>query len=154
MKKVLVTILVVAVATGVGYLFYSGKVPGLQNDRQIIIQQTKRFFECVQFKEYAEAGNFHNAADRKDANIPKMIESLFKIPPEQLDIQEYNIVFGEVDTSGLLGRVNTRCVVRTLNVNDVQKPEIILYWKKEGENWYLKLLSSLERFPTGGPTHR
>ncbi|MDA0838694.1 MAG: hypothetical protein O3B01_24725 [Planctomycetota bacterium] len=154
MKKVLTIILLIAVATAVGYLFLSGKVPGLQSDRQIIIQQTRRFFECVKFKEYAEAGNFHNATDRKDANIPKMIESLFKVPPEQLDIQEYNVVFGEVDTSGLLGRVKTRCVVRTLNVNDVRKPEIILYWKKEGENWYLKLRSSLERFPGGGPTGR
>lgn len=126
-------------------MLLSGLTPVYRTDRHIITQQTARFFECIKFKEFDEASDFHNTEDRAKADIPYLIEDLFKIPPEYLDIQDYRIVFADTDSSGLLGKAKTRCVVHILNTNEIKRPEVILYWKKEGDNWYLKLRSSLER---------
>lgn len=147
MKKLVAVIVALAVVAGLAYAISQGMLPGIHHtDRHIIIRQTQRFFECLQFKEYEEAANFHNEEDRKLADIPKLIEQLFKIPPEQLDIQEYNLLFAEIDSSGILGRVETKCAAKVLNTEEIKRPEIILYWKKEGDKWNLKLRSSLERF--------
>ena len=146
MKKLLLLILVLVILGGLAFVLSQGMVPGLQSERQVIIQQTKRFWECIQFKEFEEAANFHNREDRDKANIPDLIEKLFKIPPEQLDIQDFTIMFGEIDSTGALARVKTKCFTRVLNTDEKRIKEVILYWKKEKDQWFLKLRSSLERF--------
>jgi len=146
MKKLilyLVALLVVAVG---GYLLSTGMIPGIGGDRSILRTQSIRFFECLKFKEFTEAANFHSVEDRKDADIPNMIEDLFRIPPEYLDIQDISVLFVEIDTSGDLAKTKTRCHVKELNSAEERNHEIILYWKREGEDWNLKLRSSLERF--------
>ena len=145
MKKLLIVVFVLAVLGGVGYAVFTGHVPALKSDRHIVIGKTHRFFECVKFKEFGEAGNFHTAEDAKKADIPKMIEDLFKVPPEYLDVQDVNILFAEIDSSKVLAKVKTRCTVQLLNTKEIRHPECILYWKLENGEWYLKLRSTLER---------
>ena len=65
MKKLVAVIFALAVVAGLAYAISQGMLPGIHHtDRHIIIRQTQRFFECLQFKEYEEAANFHNEEDR------------------------------------------------------------------------------------------
>ena len=146
-KKTLLVLILLAAAGGGAWAVLTGMTPLYQTDRHIIEHKTKRFMECVKFKEFGEAARFHNKQDQKQADIPKLIEQLFKIKPEQLDIQEYTVLFAEIDSSGELARSKTRCIVHLLNTKHVKKPEIVLYWKKERGQWYLKLRSTLESIP-------
>ena len=119
-------------------------IPGYGGDKAIIIEKSKRFFECIQFKEFGEAAQFHSEEDQKDADIPDMIERLFFVKPENLDIQNVDILFGEIDSSDVLGRVKTKCLAHVLNTQEEKQIDVMLYWKKENGNWYLKLKSSLQ----------
>jgi len=144
--KVGIPILLALVAGGAAYAIFGGFTPLYRSDVHIIEQKTRRFWECIQFKEFGEAAAFHSAADQKKADIPKLIEKTFKVPPEQLDIKEYQVRFAEVDSTGILGRSKTRCIVELLNAKKTRKTEAVLYWKKENGRWYLKLESTLKRF--------
>ena len=144
-KKLLLILALLAVAGGAAWAVLGGWTSLYKTDKHVIIQQSKRFLECVKFKEFGEASSFHSALDSKKADIPFLIERLFKIKPEQLDIQEVNVLYGEIDSSGVLGRTKSRCIVHVLNTKEIRKPEVILYWKKEGGKWFLKLKSSLEQ---------
>jgi len=147
MKKLLVIVVLLAAAGGGGYLVLTGRTSLYRSDVHLIKEKTRRFFECIKFKEFGQAAAFHDAADQKRSDIPKLIEDLFKVPPEQLDIQECQILFGEIDSSGMLGKVKTRCTVQFLPNRKVKNPDSVLYWKKEGGRWYLKLESSLRKQP-------
>ena len=146
-KKLLLILILLAIAGGAAWAVLGGWTPIFQSDRHIIIKQAKRFMECIKFKEFGEAAAYHTAQDSKKADIPFLIERLFKVKPEQMDIQECNVIFGEIDSSGILGKTKSRCIVHLLNTKEVRKPEIVLYWKKEGGRWFLKLKSSLELDP-------
>lgn len=151
MKKMLLILLLVGVSVGVGYAVMTGMTPLYQSDAHKVRDLTYRFFECVKFKEFDEASALHDAADMDKADIPKMIEDLFKIPPEQLDIQDINVLFADIDSTGKLGKVKTRFIVHVLNTDKIKKPEVVLYWKKQNGKWYLKLRSTLERKPKAMP---
>ena len=144
-KKTLLILVLLAVAGGAAWAVLSGVTSVYQTDKHVIIKKSKRFLECIKFKEFGEAASFHTAEDSKKADIPFLIERMFKLKPEQLDIQEVNVLYGEIDSSGVLGRTKSRCIVHVLNTKEVRKPEVVLYWKKEGGEWFLKLKSSLER---------
>ncbi len=146
-KKVTLILVLLLVAGGAAYAVLSGMTSVYQSDVHIIKKKSNRFFECIKFKEFGEASKFHHPSEQKGVDIPKMIEDLFKVPPEQLDIQEVNVLFGEIDTSGVLGKVKTRCTVNVLNAKKTRNPEVMLYWKKMEGRWYLKLRSTLERKP-------
>jgi len=145
MKKLILIVTLLVIVGGGAYVVLNGATPFFRSDIHIVKQQTERFFECVKFKEFDEASNYHNEVDREAANIPKMIEDLFKVPPEYLDIQDIYVLFADIDSGGQLAKSKTRCVVHLLNSDEIRKPEVILYWKKEGDQWFLKLRSSLER---------
>ncbi len=148
MKKKILLVFVLLLALGAGaYAVLTGATSVYQSDAHIIKKKSNRFFECIKFKEFDEASKFHHPDEQKQANIPKLIEDLFAVPPEQLDIQEVNVLFGEIDSSGVLGKVKTRCTVQLLNSKEIRNPEVMLYWKKLGGNWYLKLRSTLVRKP-------
>ena len=147
MKKLLGILLLLAILITAGYLAKEGMIPGLQTDAMVIKQQTYRFFECIKFKNFSGAAEFHNEEDRKKADIAKLMEDLFKVPPENLDFQEIDVVSSQIDSSGILGKAKTQIVVKMLNTNKIKKPELILYWKKEGDQWFLKLESSLKKAP-------
>ncbi len=153
MKKILLLLLLLALAAGgvVGYLVLTGQTGYYRTDEHVIKKKTHRFFECIKFKEFGEAAGFHDAADKGKVDIPVLIEDLFLVPPEQLDIQEIQVIFAEVDSSGVLAKSKTRCIVQLLNSKEIKKPEVMLYWKKTGKEWYLKLESTLRRKPRLNP---
>lgn len=144
MKRLLAIVFVVLLAAAIAYLYFDGAIPGHTTDGRILKDKTRRFLECIKFKEFEEAAAFHNEADRKDADIAGMIEGLFYVPPEYLDIQDVNVLFAEIDSSGVLGKVKARCFAEFLNTKESKNHDVLLYWKKENEDWFLKLKSSLE----------
>lgn len=148
-KKIILLVILLVLGLVVGaYLVLSGHTSLYQTDKHDLRQKTHRFFECVKFKEFGEAADFHDMVDRKKVKIPKLIEDLFLIPPEQLDIQEIHVLFVEIDSTGILAKSKTRCIIQLLNKKDIRRPEVMLYWKKEQGQWFLKLESTLQRKPT------
>ena len=74
-----------------------------------------------------------------------LIERLFQIKPEFLDIQKNKILSVEKDTTDKRAKVNIESEVKVLNTNELKKPNIVLYWKKMEDNkWYLDLASSIK----------
>ena len=62
-----------------------------------------------------------------------------------LDIMEYEVVFAEIDSTGLRARVKTRLKVKELARGNIREQEIILYFHRESptSEWYMMLESSL-----------
>jgi hypothetical protein len=146
-KKAILILLLLIILGGGAYVLLSGLTPVYQSDAHLLKQKTERFWECVKFKEFGEAAKFHHPDEQKKAKIPDLIEDLFKLPPERLDIQEVYVKFAEIDTSGILGKVKTQCTVHILNTKQIRHLEVMLYWKKVEGKWYLKLRSTLVRNP-------
>ena len=149
MKKLFLLALLVVGVVGFFYASSEGYLGGLSgsgDDKREIRDKTVRFFECLKFKEFKEASDFHNEEDQKAADIPSMIENLFQVPPEYLDIQDISLMYVEIDSSGILAKSKTRCHAKELNTGQEKDHEVILYWKKEADQWFLKLRSSLERY--------
>jgi hypothetical protein len=151
MKKLLFAVFVLAVGAGTAYLMSEGTLPGWQTDRAIIKRKSHRFLECLKFKSFDEAAAFHSPADLKARpDMPKLLEGFFKIPPENLDIQDINIDFIEFDSTGQRAKAKTTCGVRILNTKENKRPEAVLYWMKVDGNWFLDLRTTLERGGAAG----
>ena len=151
MKKV-VLIFAVLVGLAMGLLYLSN--PGTDisttfdqvasEDVKHLREQSNAFLEDLQFKDFDKAATYHSTEDRKKADIPKLIERLFAIKPEFMDIMRYEIKRVDIDTSGDRAKVKTHTVIKVLNTGKIQEPEVILYWRKDPkEGWFMKLESSL-----------
>ncbi|MEW6281003.1 MAG: hypothetical protein AB1758_20485 [Candidatus Eremiobacterota bacterium] len=113
-------------------------------DARFVNDRTIDFLEDIKFKDFDKAASYHNSEDRKKVNISRMIERIFAIKPEFLDIMSYEIVRIELDRSGSRARVHTRSKVKVLNTKEIRQPELIFYWHKDPkEGWVMKLESSL-----------
>ena len=113
-------------------------------DADYIKKRTLEFLEDIQFKDFQKAASYHSSEDRKDLNIPYLIERLFAVKPEFLDILRYKVVKSEIDSTGDRGRVSTVTTVKYLNEGNVRDTSIIFYWYRDPtEGWVMKLESSL-----------
>ena len=144
--------LVVAIVAGVLWFAGESRVSGTlglsggsSDDARIIEKGTLDFLEDVRFKDFAKAATYHSLADQKTVDVPRLIEDIFHIKPELLDILRYEVVNVELDSTKTRGRVKTRTTVRILNTDKVEKPAIIFYWEKDHHDgvWVMKLQSSL-----------
>ena len=152
MKKV-VLIFILLLSAAVGLLYVSsgggGRIPAgigsvTSSDTRFLKKRTIDFLEDIQFKDFKKAATYHDRADRSKVDISKLIERLFGVKPEFLDIMRYEIKDVDIDRSGDRGRVKTDTVVKFLNTGKIKKPQIIFYWKKDPkEGWVMKLESSL-----------
>ena len=77
-------------------------------------------------------------------DIANLIEQLFHIKPEFLDIMKYEITDVDVDKSGTRARVKTHATIKLLNTEEIKEPDVIFYWHKIDDRWYMKLESSLQ----------
>lgn len=151
MKKViLIFALLVGLAMGLLYLSNPATDIGTSfnqvasEDGKILRERTLSFLEDLQYKDFAKAATYHSTEDRKKVNIPNLIERLFAIKPEFMDIMRYEIKKIEFDSSGDRAKVKTQTVIKVLNTNKIKEPEVILYWRRDPkEGWVMKLESSL-----------
>ncbi len=125
-----------------GGAFYDFGLP-LGGDLGELRRTTLAFWEDLQFKDFDKAATYH-APDRQDeVDIPFLIERLFVVKPEALDIME--IVMADLDSSGLRARIKTRVKARDLITEGVREREIMLYFQRDSleSPWYMELESSL-----------
>ncbi len=112
-------------------------------DLKIVNNASLSFMEDIKFKDFDKAASYHSPEDRKKVNIPRLIERLFHIKPELIDIMHYEILESSLDSSKKRARVKIKAKVRILNSEKIKNPELILYFHKKGEEWYMELESSL-----------
>ena len=154
MKKLVIAVIALVVLCG-GYLavahlsggaFYSFGLP-LGGARGELRRLSRSFLEDIQFKDFKRAASYHAPDKRDSVDIPYLIQRLFVQKPESLDVQRYAIVFAEIDSTDLRGRVKTRVKVKDLVRGQIREQELILYWERAGRGapWYMKLEDSLRQ---------
>jgi hypothetical protein len=126
----------------------------MNEDQKELFKLAEKFLEAIKYKDFKAAADFHNAADMKKADIPKLIERLFKVKHELLNIRDLAVTKVDVDSTGKRARTFFNANVEMLN--SLQKggdgkqrkhndTEGILYWQKEDGKWVMKLESSLKK---------
>lgn len=148
MKKIGFFILVLLVLMLALYLYFSlGTSPiplPFNSDRKVLTDKTLHFLEDIRFKDFSAAASYHSPEEQKKVNIPELIERIFQIKPEFLDIMRYEVSGVDIDSTSLRARIKTHSTVKILNTGEIRQPDIIFYWHKASDgNWYLKLESSL-----------
>lgn len=151
MKKV-VLIFILLVGVAMGLLYFTSPSTDLgstfsqvaSEDARFLRKRSVDFLEDLQFKDFDKAASYHSNEDRDKVDIARLIERLFAVKPEFLDIMRYEIKDVEIDRSGDRAKVKTKTVVKVLNTSEIKEPEVILYWRKDPkEGWVMKLESSL-----------
>ena len=152
MKKVLMALMVVMLLTG-GYLTVAHVSGGafwtlglaLGGDRGALRRIALDFLEDIQFKDFVSAAGYH-APDLIDSvDIPFLLQRLFAVKPEALDIMDYEIVFADIDSSDLRARVKVRVKAKLLLDGRIDERELVLYSHRDSvdDPWYMKLEDSL-----------
>ena len=89
------------------------------------------FMEDLQFKDFKRAASYHSKLERDRLDIGRSLESLFLVKPEMLDIQRYEGVRTNVDSTGERATTVVRMVAQRLNVDkEPQEKDLKLYWSK------------------------
>ena len=151
MRKFLLVVVLVLLAAGA----YFGLAPRQQAQAPIgvllngetrkLAQQSQKFIEDIKFKDFKAAAEHSSPEDRESADIPKLIEKLFQVKPEFLEINQVQVLSADLDSTKQRARVKMQADVKLLNTNELRKPELMLYWKKApGGQWYMDLASSLQ----------
>jgi len=143
MKKAgiaLLVVLVLAIATLVGIRSYGFKLFGFSyawnEDMAELDKLARSFLQDLQFKDFDKAGKYHNLIEQGKANIPQLIERLFQVKPEVLNIRDFEIVRVDMDEDGKRARTFFRSNMEILNTAEGENPnkekmiEGILYWHK------------------------
>lgn len=147
MNKLIIIISLIALVAGLGFAWDQGLIPGVpQTDKQSVYKKTWRFYEDIKYKAYDKAAKLHNTEDQKKADIPKLIEDLFKVPPEKVHITNIEITNVEIHSNGENASSKTSITAELLSIKQTQTREGLLYWRKENGVWYMKLTSSLQKF--------
>lgn len=140
---VLVAVVLLVISSRNG-LSLGGAVVASSPDAKQIETIAKHFLEDIQFKDFDKAASYHSREDRKNLNIPQLIERMFQIKPELMDIMRYEVVKVQLDSSGKRAKVKTKTVIKLLNTKEIREPEIMLYFFKDpAEGWIMELESSI-----------
>jgi len=113
-------------------------------EKAMLRDLTIAFLEDIQFKDFVKAATYHTEEDQQNVDIADLIERLFQIKPEFLDIMKYEITDIDIDKSGTRARVKTHTTIKVLNTDEMEEPDVIFYWHKVDDRWYMKLESSLQ----------
>jgi hypothetical protein len=152
MKKALAALVLVAALLG-GYLAVAHVSGGafwtlglaLGGDRGALRRIALDFMEDIQFKDFISAASYHAPELIESVDIPYLIQRLFAVRPEGLDIMGYEIVFADIDSSELRARVKVRVRGKILLDERLEEREFILYFYRDSvdDPWYMKLEDSL-----------
>ncbi len=146
-------LLILILSVGVFFYLFSSKyglvVGGVKlafdDDKLALQEMAINFLEDIQFKDFDKAASYHSEGDRKKVDIPKLIERIFQVKPEFLDIMKYEIMDISIDRSGDRAKIKTHTTIKMLNTKKIKEPEIIFYWHKSNDGkWYMELESSLK----------
>lgn len=154
MKKAVTALLVLTLLLG-GYLAVAHVSGGafstlglaLGGNRAELRRMALAFIEDIQFKDFVSAASYHAPDLRDSVDIPFLIQRLFTVRPEALDIMDYEVVFAEVDSGGLRARVKLRVKVKLLLDGRIEERELLLYFRRDSvdDPWYMRLEDSLRQ---------
>jgi hypothetical protein len=149
-KSAIVFLILIGIGVGI-YLFatkYDFQIGSLQfafsKEKHALNKLTTAFLEDIRFKDFQKAATYHTKEDQQRVNIPQLIERLFKIKPEFVDIIRYEITGIDLDSGGTRARVKTHTTIKVLNTSELRENDVIFYWQKSDGQWYMKLESSLQ----------
>jgi len=152
MKKILAVLVLVGALLG-GYLAVAHVSGGafwtlgmaLGGDRGALRRIALDFLEDIQFKDFVSAASYHAPELIETVDIPYLIQRLFAVRPEALDFLDYDVVFADLDSSGLRARVKMRVKVKLLLDERINERELVLYFYRDSvdDPWYMKLEDSL-----------
>ncbi len=152
MKKALILLVTLGVLAG-GYVsvahFSGGAFPtfGLPigGDRGLLRRIALSFLEDIKFKDFGAAALYHAPELIETVDIPFLIQRLFQVKPEALDVMDFEVVFAEIDSSGLRARVKVRVKAKLLIDERIIEREMVLYFYRDTvvDPWYMKLEDSL-----------
>lgn len=154
MKRALVVIFVLLALVGgyFGAAHLSGgayPTPGLEvgGDRGELRRLALSFWEDIQFKDFRAAARYHSDETQGSVDIPYLIERIFLLKPELLDVMEVEVVLVDLDSTGDRGRVRTRLKCKNLAANAIFEKEIMLYFRRADprSRWTMELESSLRQ---------
>lgn len=154
MKKwlILAGVLLAAAAGYVGLAHLSGgayPTPGLPvgGDLGELRRTSMTFWEDIQFKDFDHAASYHSVEKQQSVDIPFLIQRLFAVKPEALDVMTYEVVLAHIDSTGNRGRVKTRVKVKVLLDEKIRERELMLYFHREDalSPWYMELEDSLRQ---------
>jgi len=156
MKSALILVAVLAVAGGALYVLSGGaNVPAplavMTGDRGYLKDRTLEFLEDIKFKDFEKASTYHLAETQKKRDIPMLLQRVFRIRHEVLDIQSYEVLGVELDSKGQRGRVRALVRLHVLGDREVREREdafrdveMLFYWfRQPGGSWAMELESSL-----------
>jgi hypothetical protein len=152
MKRV-VWAMVVLLGLGAGYLgaahlsggaFATFGLP-LGGDAGELRRTAMSFWEDIQFKDFESAAAYHAPELQDSVDIPYLIQRLFFVKPEMLDILEYEVVMVDIDGSGDRARVRSRLKVKELARGKIDEKQVMLYFAREDATspWFMRLEDSL-----------
>jgi hypothetical protein len=150
MVRFVLTLMLLGAAVG-GWFFTWGPAAHaplhvvLRPEARKLGELARRFLEAVRFKDFESAAGFSSPEDRKEADIPKLIERLFQVKPELLQLDNIELLAADIDETGARARTKLKADVKLLNTSELRHPEVLLYWKKaQGGPWYMDLANSLQ----------
>ncbi|HJN72806.1 MAG TPA: hypothetical protein QGF58_02630 [Myxococcota bacterium] len=122
-------------------------IPGVGGHEAMLRKMSLDFWEDIQFKDFEKAATYHEESMQDEVDIPFLLDRLYGVPPESMDIQHYEVVFVDIDSSGLRARVKCRVKALELTREKVRDQEIILYYYRDSvdDPWHMKLEDSLRK---------
>lgn len=116
-------------------------------DDQELRDKTTSFLEDLQFKDYDHAATYNDPATRGQLDIRLIVHRLFVVKPEAQDIMSYEVVFVDVDSTGLRARVKSRVKLKGLVDQRIVEREVMVFYQRAtmSSPWYMRLEDSLRR---------
>lgn len=110
-------------------------------------ETAKRFMEDIQFKDFKAAAQYHAPDKRDTVDIPYLLQRLFVVKPEALEIMDYEVAMADLDSSGDRARVKLRVKANDLVREKILTREFVLYFKRAdaASPWYMELEDSLRQ---------
>lgn len=149
MKPLLALFLLCSLAVG-GYYFFQAnrlnQVPlstMLSSDTQSMVTKSLSFMEDIRYKDFDASAQYSLPEQRGKYDLAALVEGLFKVKPEFLDVQSYEVLSTDLDSQGERARVHMKANVKLLNTDELREPELILYFKKQSGEWYMDYATSL-----------
>lgn len=149
--KVVVVLLALLLLAGGGYAYLQlsqlGQAPLgtlLSGDTQALVEVARSFMEDLKYKDFKASAKYSLPEQQEKYDIPMLVERLFQVKPEFLNIQNYEVTSTDFDQSGDRARVHLKADVKLLNTQEQRTPELILYFKKRDSKWFMDLASSLQ----------
>ncbi len=147
-------ILIISISLG-GYLgaahysggaFYTFGLP-LGGERGHLRATVLSFMEDLKFKDYERAASYHTPEKQKTVDIPFLLQRLFVQKPEALEVMDYEVIFAEIDSTGIRARVKSRVKAKDLVRGKIRTQEMMLFFHRASRSapWYMELEESLRR---------